>query len=121
MKDNFVSTNQMLYNVLCALFHCIIENYAYWGEKEEAIKNIEWCENILTAFEQIPEYIGERSKGFWKKLSHNKMMVYVKAGEQEKANEICEKYLKKIREEKTFSDEEYLSIEKEFRERIYQL
>ncbi|MCQ2518898.1 MAG: helix-turn-helix domain-containing protein [Lachnospiraceae bacterium] len=121
MKDSFVATNRMFYSVIAAWFHCIVENYAYWGEKEEAIKNLEWCENIVKAFEEIPEYIGVEDKGFWKKFNHNKMMVYARAGEQEKANEICENYLDMIKEKKLYSEEEYQSIEKEFKDRIYQL
>lgn len=122
MKDSFVVTNKMLYDAIIGQLHVIVENYAYWGEKEEAIKHIEWCEGIIKAFEQIPEYTTEAGmKGFWKKLNHNKMITYARAGEQEKANEVCEKFLDKIREQKWYSEEEYHSIEKEFRERIYQL
>lgn len=121
MKDSFVSTNKMLCNVLVSQLHCIAENYAYWGDKDEAVKNLNWCESVASAFETIPEYTGDRMKWFWKKLNHNMMITYERAGEKDKANEICEKYLNKIKDSKEFTDEEYKSIEKEFRERIYQL
>ena len=101
--------------------HTVAENYAYWGEKEEAIRVLTWCENVINAFSQIPEYTGDRLKGVRKKLNHNLMIVYERAGEKEKANEVCENYLKMIRDNKEYSEEEYESIEKEFRERIYQL
>ena len=47
------------------------------------------------------------------------MSAYLKAGEQEKAKEVCDTYLKEIRENKVFSEEEYASVEKEFKEKIY--
>jgi len=121
MKDSFVTTNQMLCNVMLSQLHTVAENYAYWGEKEEAIRVLTWCENVINAFSQIPEYTGDRLKGVRKKLNHNLMIVYERAGEKEKANEVCENYLKMIRDNKEYSEEEYESIEKEFRERIYQL
>jgi len=121
MKESFVKTNKMLCNVLVSLLHCIAENYAYWGEKEEAIKNLKWCEKVAGAFAEIPEYTGDKMKGFWKKLNHNMMIAYEKAGDKDKANEICENYLKEIKDSKEYSEEEYESIAKEFRERIYQL
>ena len=47
------------------------------------------------------------------------MSAYLRAGENEKAKEICDAYLNEVKEKGTFSDEEYRSIEKEFREQIY--
>ena len=37
----------------------------------------------------------------------------------EKAKEVCDAYLKGIKENNVFSEEEYLSVEKEFKEQIY--
>lgn len=50
---------------------------------------------------------------------NSKMSAYLRFGENEKAQEICESYLKEIRENGTFSEEEYKAAEKEFREKIY--
>lgn len=120
MKESFVTTNRMLCGVVLSQLHCVAENYAYWGEHDEAMRNLKWCESVAAAFETIPEYAGDM-KGFWKKLNHNMMTAYEHAGDTDKANEICESYLQKIRESNEYSAEEYESIAKEFRERIYQL
>lgn len=121
MKDSLTANNKLLYSVIGSHLHTVSENYAYWGSKEEALKNIEWCEAVMRAFSSIPEYIDDSIYAFDKKLNHNKMMVYEKDGDKEKAREICENYLAKIRAEAIYSEEEYASIEKEFREKIYQL
>ncbi len=121
MKESFASTNKMLCNILLSQLHCIAENYAYWGDKDEAIRNLKWCEGVARAFTDIPEYAGDRTKGFWKKLNHNMMVAYDRAGDKDKANEICENYLKMIKDDSDYSEEEYDAIAKEFRERIYQL
>lgn len=119
MKDSLTATNKKLCSVLLSQLNCMMENYAYWGEKDEALKNIEWCEHVAKAFSSIPEYTSGDMKHFWKKFNHNLMIVYEKSGEKEKANEICEEYLKTISESKEFSKEEYESIAKELRERVY--
>lgn len=121
MKDSLTTTNQMLCSVIINQLHCLSENYAYWGEKEEALKNLEWCERVIDAFASIPEYAGVQAEHFRKKLNHNLMQVYDKAGEKEKADEICDKYLNSIKNGTTYSEAEYEEISKEFRERIYQL
>lgn len=121
MKDSLTATNKLLCDVLSNQLHTIAENYAYWGDKDEAVKNIEWCEKVMNAFASVPEYAADGLKNFWRKLNHNLMTVYEKAGEKEKANEICENYLKQIKTANEYSEDEYESIAKEFRERIYQL
>ena len=45
--------------------------------------------------------------------------VIVEIGEEAKAKEVCDSYLAKIKEDKVFSEEEYLAVEKEFKEKIY--
>ena len=119
MKDSLTATNKKLCSVLLSQLNCMMENYAYWGEKDEAIKNLEWCEHVAKAFSSIHEYTSDDMKYFWKKFNHNLMIVYEKAGEREKADEICVEYLKTISESKEFSKEEYESIAEELRERVY--
>ncbi len=121
MKDSVVSTNNLLCNVLMSQLHMVSEMYAYWGERDEAIRNLEWCERVAAAFESVPEYAGSGMKSFWKKFYHNKMIAYENAGEKDKANEICDDYLNMIKDSNDYTAEEYVSIEKEFKERIYQL
>ena len=47
------------------------------------------------------------------------MSAYLRAGEEEKAKELCDTYLAEIKEKKVFSEEEYVAVEKEFKEKIY--
>ncbi|MDO5155964.1 MAG: helix-turn-helix transcriptional regulator [Eubacteriales bacterium] len=121
MKDSLMSTNKLIFDILAKQLNSIVETYAYNGNKEEALENIEWAERVVEAYATRPEYTSDRLKFIVKKINHNKMIVFDRAGDKEKANEICENYLKQIKDNNVYSEEEYESIAKEFRERIYQL
>lgn len=121
MKDSITETNKALFDVMTSQLKIVSENYAYYAEPEDAIKNLQWVENVINAYNTIPEYTTDAFKRIIKKLNHNMIIAYERAGNKEKANEICDNYLAMIKEKSYYSDEEYASIEKEFKERIYQL
>lgn len=122
MKDSLMSTNKLIFDILAKQLNSIVETYAYNGNKEEALENIEWAERVVESYATCPQYTSdERLKFIVKRINHNKMIVFDRAGDKEKANEICENYLKQIKDNNVYSEEEYESIAKEFRERIYQL
>lgn len=78
-----------------------------------------WCEAVLAAYTSKPEFATDTLPWVLRKFNFSKMSAYLNAGEQEKAKEVCDTYLKEIKENNTFSEEEYLSVEKEFKEQIY--
>ena len=88
-------------------------------ELKEALEICDWCEAVFTAYASRPEFATENLSWILKKFNFSKMSAYLKAGEKEKAKEVCDAYLKGIKENNVFSEEEYLSVEKEFKEQIY--
>lgn len=119
MKESTVLFNKQLFDVLIHEIESMTTHYCYFGTLEEAERVCDWSEAVLAAYCTIPEFITGDLAWVEKKLTFSKMSAYLKAGDRSKADEICETYLRNIRDRKTFSDSEYASVEKEFRENIY--
>lgn len=119
MKNSTVEFNRLLFDVLARQVNTVTTHYCYFGELKEALEICNWCEDILMAYSAKPEFATENLSWVLRKLNFSKMSAYLKAGEQAKAKEVCDTYLKEIKENNVFSEEEYLSVEKEFREKIY--
>ena len=119
MKNSTVEFNRLLFDVLARQVNTVTTHYCYFGELKEALEICNWCEGILAAYSAKPEFATENLSWVLRKLNFSKMSAYLKAGEQAKAKEVCDTYLKEIKENNVFSEEEYLSVEKEFREKIY--
>jgi len=119
MKDSAVEFNRLLFDVLVHQVNTLSTHYCYFGELKEAMEICDWCEDVLTAYASKPEFVTETYSWVLKKFNFSKMSAYLKAGEKEKAKEVCDSYLKEIKENHMFSEEEYASVEKEFKEHIY--
>lgn len=118
-KDSYLAFNRLLFDLLAGHIKAMTTHYCFFGTLKESLEICDWSEAVLKAFASMPEFATERLPWVLHKLNFNKMSAYLKAGEKEKAEEVCESYLKEIRENGTLSKEEYRSAEKEFREKIY--
>ena len=119
MKDSAVEFSRLLFDVLVHQVNTLSTHYCYFGELTEALEICNWCEAVLAAYTSKPEFATENLSWVLRKLNFSKMSAYLKAGKTEQAKEVCDSYLKAIKENNTFSEEEYLSVEKEFKEKIY--
>ena len=119
MKDTAVEFNKLLFDVLVHQINTLSTHYCYFGKLEEALEICDWCEKVLAAYSSKPEFVTETLSWVLKKFNFSKMSAYIKAGEQEKAKEVCDAYLKEVRENNVYSEEEYRAVEKEFKEQIY--
>ncbi len=79
----------------------------------------DWSEAVINSYISKPDFTTEAHIWVLRKLNFSKMSAYLKAGENEKAKEVCDTYLNEIKANGTFSDDEYKAVEKEFREKIY--
>jgi len=119
MKDSAVEFGRLLFDVLVHQINTLSTHYCYFGDLKEALEICDWCEAVLAAYSSRPEFATDTLPWVLKKFNFSKMSAYLKAGEKEKAKEVCDAYLKGIKENNVFSEEEYLSVEKEFKEQIY--
>jgi len=119
MKDSTVEFNKLLFDVIASQINSMTTHYCYFGTLEEALEICDWCEGILKAYAVKQEFITDNLVWVLKKFYFSKMKAYLKAGEDEKAKEICDAYLDEIKEKGVFTEKEYREVEKEFREKIY--
>lgn len=121
MKDRSVEFGRLLYDELVRQIEKLTTHYCYFGTLEEAISICDWSEAVLAAYGSNPDFVTDTTSWIYRKLNFSRMSAYLKAGDTDKANEVCDRYLKEARERGDFSEEEYRSVEKEFREKIYVL
>lgn len=119
MKDSTVEFNKLLFDVIASQINSMTTHYCYFGTLEEALEICDWCEGILKAYAVKQEFITDNFVWVLKKFYFSKMKAYLKAGEDEKAKEICDAYLDEVKEKGVFTEKEYREVEKEFREKIY--
>ena len=119
MKESAVEFNKLLFDVIVHQIQTLSTHYCYFGNLDETLEICDWCEAVLKAYSAKPEFVTDTLSWVLRKFNFSKMSAYLRAGESEKAKEICDTYLKEVKENGTFSDEEYRSVEKEFREQIY--
>ena len=119
MKDSAVELGKGVFSLIAHQVEKLTTFSCYFGTPEEAIEICDWCESVIAAYTSRPGFSKETRNWVLKKLNFSKMSAYVRAGENEKAAETRDKYLKQIREEGAFSEEELKSVEKEFNEGIY--
>ena len=119
MKDSAVEYNRLLFDLITHQVQTLTTHYCYFGTYEEAMELCDWCEGLLKAYAAKPEFVTDTFRWCLRKFNCSKMSACVRAGKNEQAKEICEAYLKEIKENGTFSEEEYAAVEKEFREQIY--
>lgn len=119
MKDSAVEFNRLLCDVITHQIQTLTTHYCYFGSYEEAMELCDWCEGVIKAYAAKPEFVTDTLRWCLRKFNFSKMKACVRDGKNEQAKEICETYLKEIKENGTFSEEEYAAVEKEFREQIY--
>lgn len=119
MKDTTVKVNGILFDLIASHIQTITTHYCYFGTLEEALEICDWSEAVLKAFTSRPDYSEEVHQWVLRKMNFSKMSAYVRGGDRKKAEEVRDAYLKKLRETKAFSEEEYKAVEKEFMEGIY--
>ncbi|MBR6627956.1 MAG: helix-turn-helix transcriptional regulator [Lachnospiraceae bacterium] len=111
MKDVIVENSKILFGVFCKHLCMISENYAYFGEKEEALRICKWGEQLVDIYAQNERFMDTAVYyEFGKKIALYKMVAYSRAGEKEKADEIYRGYLDKIKQKANLSEEEYEKI-----------
>ena len=119
MKDSAVELGTLLFDLITSQIEKMPTFYCYFGTLDEALEICDWSEAVIKAYTSKPDFSTKNHEWVLRKLNFSKMSAYVRAGENDKAKEVRDKYLKEIRENKIFSEEELKSVEKEFNEGIY--
>ena len=57
MKDDIEDFSVMLFETMASFLNTIAQNYGWWGDREEALEVISWCEGIIRAYASRKETI----------------------------------------------------------------
>lgn len=111
MKDVIAENSKILFNVLGKHLYVISQNYAWFGEKEEAFRIIDWSEQLLNLYIQKEEFFEAKSYyGFRKWLAVYKMVAYSRADEKENAEKVYKEFLDEMKRRGDLSEEEMQEI-----------
>lgn len=76
MKGDIANSSVALFDLAASMLNTIAQDYAWYGEREEGVRVIEWCEQILKAFATRKETLNmnhylrvRRSLAFFKMVS----------------------------------------------------
>ncbi len=111
MKDVIAENTKLLYSVIGKQLQAICENYAFFDNKEEALRVCDWSDRVVCAYGEKQDYI--QSATYYntrKTITFYKMLAYFRAGEKEKANQVYEEFLAEMKERKDLSQEDYEGI-----------
>ena len=107
MKDVITKNNTILSRTVFHQLNTVALNYGWWEKKEEALKKIDWCEEIVKSFagdlSQISkeEYLHVRSL-----MTFYGMVAYTRGGEKEKAEKRYQEYRKELEAMEGFTEEQ---------------
>ncbi len=98
MKDVIKANEKLLFNTLAGILYTISLNYGWYGEKDEALRICDWCENVIRAFVSLGEAVdtGDYLK-LRNEITFDKMMAYHRAGEKDKTEEIYSAYISELK------------------------
>ena len=106
MKEVIPTNERLLFNSLTGILYTISLNYSFWGEKDEAIRICDWCDNVVKAYAEreetidIGDYLAYRSD-----IAFHKMVALYKAGDGEKAEDVYKAFSEEI-QKATATDEQ---------------
>lgn len=111
MKDVIKENSRILFNVLGKHLYVLSQNYAWFDEKEEALRINDWGEKLLEAYASEEQFYDPKSYlNFKKWITVHKMVAYSRAGEKEAAEEVCKEFLNAIKQRNDLSEEEYQEL-----------
>lgn len=106
MKDVIDDKNTLLFRTVTHQLYSVAQNYGWWGEKDEAVDMITWCDGIIDAFAKRPNSIDKNDFIHHKVMStFHKLIALKKGGDEKKAAEVYDSFVKDINELDGFSDE----------------
>lgn len=100
MKDDIADSSVALFDLTASMMDTIAQDYAWYGEREEGLRVIEWCENIIKAFATRKEILNmkhylraRRSLAFFKLVSVRR------SGDEDGAVKLYNEFAEEIKNE----------------------
>ena len=99
MKVDIKNNAGYLFDTVSSMLNTIAQNYGWWGEKEEALEVLDWCEAILKAFKSKKEYVDMDHYLLVRKcVAFFRLVALKKAGDDKATEESYLDFIKEIQE-----------------------
>lgn len=83
MKEVIENKNRLLFSTVARHLYTVSQNYGWWGQSDEAVKIISWCDSIVDAFALRPDAIDRKDFMQIKIMNaFHKIVALGKAGER---------------------------------------
>lgn len=106
MKEVIDSKNRLLFSAVVHQFYSVAQNYGWWGQKDEALEMITWCDGIIEAFATRFEAIDKNEYMHIKTMNaFHKMLALKKAGDDEAAGALYASFVSEVDSMEGMSDE----------------
>ena len=106
MKEVIDNKNRLLFSTIARQFYTVAQNYGWWGEKDEAVKIISWCDDIIDSFATRLDAIDKKDYMHIKYMNaFHKMIALKRAGEDDKAAEVYSAFVDEVNSMDDISDE----------------
>ncbi len=106
MKEVIDSKNRLLFSTVARQFYTVAQNYGWWGDKDEALEMISWCDGIIEAFATRLDAIDSKDYMHIRYMNaFHKMIALKRAGDDAKAAEVYSAFVNEVNEMADISDE----------------
>ncbi len=110
MKDDIADCSVMLFELIASFLNTIAQDYGWCGDKDEALKVIEWCEGIVKAYASRKETIDiNHYLRVRRSLAFFRLVAVKRSGDDEGAVKLYNEFKDEISRE-DFTDEQKKTI-----------
>ena len=100
MKSDIADYSVVLFETVASSLNTIAQNYGWWGEKDEALEVIGWCEDIIKAFASRKEAINmNHYLRVRRSLAFFKLVAVKRSGDDEGAIKLYNEFNEEINQE----------------------
>lgn len=110
MKDDIADCSVMLFEMIASFLNTIAQNYGWYGEKDEALEVIGWCERIVKAYASRKDTIDmNHYMRVRRSLAFFRLVAVKRSGDDEGAIKLYNEFNEEINQE-DLTDEQKKTI-----------
>jgi len=112
MKGDIADYSVVLFETTASALCTIAQNYGWWGEKDEALEVISWCEDILKAYASRKEAISmNHYLRVRRSLAFFKLVAVKRSGDDEGAIKLYNEFKEEINSEDLTDEQKQTAID----------
>ena len=100
MKDDIANNSLLLFDMTASFLNTIAQNYGWNGEKDEALKVIDWCEGIVKAYASMKDAISmDHYLKIRRSLAFFRLVAVKRSGDSDEAIKLYNEFKEEISRE----------------------